>query len=78
MSRIRGTRRIQEVTGGHERDPIQVQEEPRGYHRTREDTALARFGTVRHQMPLEIKVCECVGMISSPSNTPGWIRIVGT
>ena len=48
MSRIRGTRRIQEVTGGHERDPIQVQEEPRGYHRTREDTASARFGTVRH------------------------------
>ncbi len=39
VSRIHGTRRIHEVTGGHEDDPIQVQEEPRGQQRTREDTA---------------------------------------
>ena len=47
VSRIHGTRRIHEVTGGHEEDRIRVQEEPRGHHRTREDTALPRFGTVR-------------------------------
>ena len=47
MSRIQGTRRIHEVTGGHEEDPIRVQEEPRGHHGTREDTRLCRFGTVR-------------------------------
>jgi hypothetical protein len=47
VSRIRGTRRIHEVTGGHEEDPIRVQEEPRGHHGTREDTPLRRFGTVR-------------------------------
>src|SRR6266550_600881 len=28
VSRIHGTRRIHEVTGGHEEDPIRVQEEP--------------------------------------------------
>ncbi len=47
MPRIHGTRRIHEVTGGHEEDPIRLQEEPRGHHRTREDTPLRRFGTVR-------------------------------
>jgi hypothetical protein len=47
VSRIHGTRRIHEVTGGHEEDPIRVQEEPRGHDRTREDTPLCRFGTVR-------------------------------
>src|SRR5439155_16873478 len=38
LSRIRGTQRIPEVTGGHEEDPLRVQEEPRGHRRTREDT----------------------------------------
>src|SRR5712692_8371572 len=47
VSRIHGTRRIHEVTGGHEEDRIRVQEELRGHHRTREDTAPRRFGTVR-------------------------------
>jgi len=41
VSRIHGTRRIHEVTGGHEEDRIRVQEEPRGHHRTREGTAFA-------------------------------------
>ena len=52
MSRIHGTRRIHEVTGGHEEDPIRVQEEPRGHHRTREDTPLRRFGTVRPRVQI--------------------------
>src|SRR5437899_9633367 len=52
VSRIHGTRRIQEVTGGHEEDPIRVQEEPRGHHRTREDTPLRRFGTVRPRVQI--------------------------
>ena len=47
VSRIRGTPGIQEVTGGREEDSVQVQREPRGNHRTREDTALPAFGTVR-------------------------------
>ncbi len=47
VSRIRGTPGIQEVTGGREEDSVQVQGEPRGNHRTREDTALPAFGTVR-------------------------------
>ena len=50
--RIHGTRRIHEVTGGHEEDPIRVQEEPRGHHRTREDTPLRRFGTVRPRVQI--------------------------
>jgi len=65
VSRIHGTRRIHEVTGGHEEDPIRVQEEPRGHHRTREDTPLRRFGTVRPrvQIPgprpfLELRISE--------------------
>ncbi len=41
VSRIHGTRRIHEVTGGHEEDRIRVEEEPRGHHRTREGTAFA-------------------------------------
>ena len=52
VSRIHGTRRIHEVTGGHEEDPIRVQEEPRGNHRTREDTPLRRFGTVRPRVQI--------------------------
>ncbi len=52
MSRIHGTRRIHEVTGGHEEDPIRVQEEPRGHHRTRGDTPLRRFGTVRPRVQI--------------------------
>ncbi len=52
VSRIHGTRRIHEVTGGHEEDPIRVQEEPRGHHRTREDTPLRRFGTVRPRVQI--------------------------
>src|SRR5437899_10099713 len=52
VSRIHGTRRIHEVTGGHEEDPIRVQKEPRGHHRTREDTALPRFGTVRPRVQI--------------------------
>ena len=52
MSRIHGTRRIREVTGGHDEDPIRVQEEPRGHHRTREDTLLRRFGTVRPRVQI--------------------------
>ena len=52
MSRIHGTRRIHEVTGGHEEDPIRVQEEPRGHHRTREDTPLRRFATVRPRVQI--------------------------
>ena len=47
VSRTRGTRRIQEVTRGHEGDPARAQEEHCGHHRTREDTASRRFGTVR-------------------------------
>src|SRR5439155_16149392 len=43
---------IHEVTGGHEEDPIRVQEEPRGHHRTREDTPLRRFGTVRPRVQI--------------------------
>ena len=34
VSRIHGTRRIHEDTGGHEEDPIRVREEPREHHRT--------------------------------------------
>src|SRR2546422_20377 len=52
VSRIHGTRRIHEVTGGHEEDPFRVQEEPRGHHRTREDTPLRRFGTVRPRVQI--------------------------
>src|ERR1700682_3536171 len=52
VSRIHGTRRIHEVTEGHEEDPIRVQEEPRGYHRTREDTPLRGFGTVRTRVQI--------------------------
>src|ERR1700674_5652194 len=52
VSRIHGTRRIHEVTGGHEQDPIRVQEEPPGHHRTREDTPLRRFGTVRPRVQI--------------------------
>src|SRR5437667_11169954 len=52
VSRTHGTRRIHEVTGGHEEDPIRVQEEPRGHHRTREDTPLRRFGTVRPRVQI--------------------------
>jgi hypothetical protein len=38
VSRIHGTRRIHEVTGGHEEDPLRVQDEPAdttGHERTR-------------------------------------------
>ena len=52
VSRIHRTRRIHEVTGGHEEDPIRVQEEPRGHHGTREDTRLCRFGTVRPRVQI--------------------------
>ena len=52
MSRVHGTRRIHEVKGGHEEDPIRVQEETRGHHRTREDTPLRRFGTVRPRVQI--------------------------
>src|SRR6266550_7575458 len=52
VSRIHGTRRIHEVTGGHEEDPFRVQEEPSGHHRTREDTPLRRFGTVRPRVQI--------------------------
>src|SRR5712692_6497035 len=59
VSRTRGTRRIQEVTGGHEEHRARVQEEPCGPHRTREDTASRRFGTVRPrvQIPGPRPVC---------------------
>jgi len=52
VSRIHGTRGIREVTGGHEEDPIREQEEPRGHHRTRKDTPLRRFGTVRPRVQI--------------------------
>src|SRR6266487_4825823 len=52
VSRTRGTRRIQEVTGGHEEDPARVLEEPCGQLRTREDTASRRFGTVRPRVQI--------------------------
>src|SRR5712691_6785829 len=52
VSRTRGTRRIQEVTGGHEEHRARVQEEPCGPHRTREDTASRRFGTVRPRVQI--------------------------
>src|SRR6266849_5707702 len=52
VSRSRGTRRIQEVTGGHEEHRARVQEEPCGPHRTREDTASRRFGTVRPRVQI--------------------------
>jgi len=52
VSRTRGTRRIQEVTRGHEGDPARAQEEHCGHHRTREDTASRRFGTVRPRVQI--------------------------
>ncbi len=52
VSRIHGTRRIHEVTGGHEEDPFRVQEERRRHHRTPEDTPLRRFGTVRPRVQI--------------------------
>jgi len=52
VSRIHGTRRIHEVTGGQEEDPIRVLEEPRGHHRTRKDTPVRRFGTVRPRVQI--------------------------
>jgi len=52
VSRTRGTRRIQEVTGGHEEDPARVLEEPCGQLRTREDTASRRLGTVRPRVQI--------------------------
>ncbi len=47
MSRIRGTRRKREDTGGHEGRRNRVQEDTGGTGRTREDTIYAGFGTVR-------------------------------
>ena len=52
VSRIRGTHGTQEDTGGHEEDSVQVREEPSGHYRTREDTAIARFGTVRPRVQI--------------------------
>ena len=52
VSRIHGARRIHEVTRGHEEDPFRVQEEPRGHRRTRADTPLRRFGTVRPRVQI--------------------------
>src|SRR2546428_8754160 len=47
MSRIRGTRRKREDTGGHEGRRNRVPEDTGGTGRTREDTIYAGFGTVR-------------------------------
>ena len=52
VSRIRGTKRIQEITRGHEQDLDRVQEEPCGHRRTREDLASRRFGTVRPRVQI--------------------------
>jgi hypothetical protein len=52
VSRIRRTQRIQEVTGGHDEDQLRVRKEPRGHQRTREDTTLRRFGTVRPRVQI--------------------------
>ena len=59
MSRIHGTRRIHEVTEGHEEDPTRVQKEPRGHHRTLEDTAPTRFGTVIHTSAPGVACKQC-------------------
>jgi hypothetical protein len=67
VSRIHGTRRIHEVTGGHEEDQIRVQEEPRGHDRTREDTPLRRFGTVRHKWA-EVLTAKLTAILSDIGN----------
>src|SRR6266481_1271686 len=43
---------LSRLTRGHEEDPFRVQEEPRGHHRTPEDTPLRRFGTVRPRVQI--------------------------
>ena len=51
-SRIRGTRRSQEDTTGHDDARNQVQEDTGGHGRTREDTTYAGFGTVRPRVQI--------------------------
>src|SRR5439155_9964540 len=74
VSHIHGTRRIHEVTGGHEEDPIRVQEEPRGHHRTREDTPLRRFGTVRLRVQSRAPDHFFLSLVPMGSPPPGSFR----
>src|SRR2546430_6177111 len=52
VSRIRGTRRSQEDTTGHDDARNQVREDTGGHGRTREDTTYAGFGTVRPRVQI--------------------------
>src|SRR5438552_12101458 len=52
MSRIRGTRRKREDTGGHKGRRNRGQEDTGGTGRTREDTIYAGFGTVRPRVQI--------------------------
>src|SRR5437879_10083982 len=52
MSRIRGTRRKREDTGGHEGRRNRVQEDIVGNGGTWEDTTYAEFGTVRPRVQI--------------------------
>ena len=65
MSRIHATRRIHEVTGRYEEDPIRAQEEPRRHHRTRDDAALRRFGTVRPLLKVASRARPYAGSVFS-------------
>ena len=51
-SRIRGTRRSQEDTTGHDDARNQVQEDTGGHGGIREDTRYAGFGTVRPRVQI--------------------------
>src|SRR2546421_3593355 len=52
VSRIRGTRRTQKETSGHEGACNRVQEDTKGNAGTREDTTYGRFGTVRPRVQI--------------------------